>query len=805
MCGDLNCPGLAGARGLVSDELSELIDGQNLTQHVRCATSQSGNVLDHILSSHDFNTVEDVAVTDVGISDHNLVTCSIKGRINRQDAKSFSFRNYKRLDLNAFRHRVVTSSARVNPASTADQFASQLEADITGILDELAPVCTSTRREGKRDSRWLSLEAVAAKQTRRRLERRWKSTGLESIRVAYRVACRVANRLISQARKMHCAQAVAQSSRDPRTLWRAVKGLLHTNKSSTESQPGLCNSFATFFIGKIQKVKASVDAMMLQMNLQTIQDQVVNGPSFSHLEPTSVDEVLKLIARLPNKTSPLDYLHTSVIKSCSDVMAPLIAHLANLSFAEGYFPAKFKLAQVSPLLKKAGLDESDPANYRPISNLNTIGKIIERLFLARLLPHVAASGNFNPLQSAYRKRHSTETALLKIMDDLCRIVDDRKAAVLIGLDLSAAFDTINHGILAQHLHSRFGVSGAVLEWIRTYLNGRTQYVKVGDESSAQSLSNVGVPQGSVLGPFLFSVYVSPISDVISSYGVQYHQYADDTQLYTAVKSGADTHSIKNLEQCATAVRNWFLCNGMLLNPDKSEVLLVAGRAQAQTFAGGSGVSVAGSDIKFAVQLKSLGVMLDQSLSFDQHVRNVVKASNFHIRALRHIRPLLDQTVANTVACSIVSSRLDYCNSLLYGTSGKNLAKLQRVQNTLARVVTGAVRRDHITPVLQDLHWLPVAERVQYKVALITHKVLAPRQPRYLGDIVTPYKPGRELRSSSQLKLVGRSTNKVVGSRAFSYSSTTVWNSLPQQLRAVTNLATFKSRLKTHLFKVAFCM
>jgi hypothetical protein len=136
-----------------------------------------------------------------------------------------------------------------------------------------------------------------------------------------------------------------------------VKGLLHTNKSSTESQPGLCNSFATFFIGKIQKVKASVDAMMLQMNLQTIQDQVVNGPSFSHLEPTSVDEVLKLIARLPNKTSPLDYLHTSVIKSCSDVMAALIAHLANLSFAEGYFPAKFKLAQVSPLLKKAGLDE----------------------------------------------------------------------------------------------------------------------------------------------------------------------------------------------------------------------------------------------------------------------------------------------------------------------------------------------------------------------------------------------------------------------------------------------------------------
>src|SRR3989442_13039015 len=136
----------------------------------------------------------------------------------------------------------------------------------------------------------------------------------------------------------------------------------------------------------------------------------------------------KLLSRLPNKTSPLDYIHTSVLKSCSDAFAPLISHLANLSFAEGTFPSSFKEAQVTPLLKKTGLDGDDPANYRPISNLNTISKVIERLALARLLPHVAASGNFNPLQSAYRKQHSTETALVKILDDLSRIIDAQKVA-----------------------------------------------------------------------------------------------------------------------------------------------------------------------------------------------------------------------------------------------------------------------------------------------------------------------------------------------------------------------------------------
>ena len=138
---------------------------------------------------------------------------------------------------------------------------------------------------------------------------------------------------------------------------------------------------------------------------------------------------------------------------------------------------------------------------------------------------------------------------------------------------------------------------------------------------------------------------------------------------------------------------------MLLNLDKSEVLLVARRSNAAKFAGGSGVGVAGSSIAYSVQLKSLGVTLDQDLSFDQHVGNIVKASNFNIRALRHIRPMLDRTVANTVACSIVSTRLDYCNSLLYGASSKNIQRLHWVQNALARVVSGTRRRDNIKPIL----------------------------------------------------------------------------------------------------------
>jgi len=223
---------------------------------------------------------------------------------------------------------------------------------------------------------------------------------------------------------------------------------------------------------------------------------------------------------------------------------------------------------------------------------------------------------------------------------------------------------------------------------------------------------------------------------------------------------------------------------MLLNPDKSEVLLAGTRAQTQKLQG-SGLAVAGSDIKFSVKLKSLGVTLDQSLSLDDHVTSVVKASNFHIRALRHIRPTLSKEVANTVACSIVSTRIDYCNSLLHGTTEKNLHKLQRVQNALARVVTGSARRNHIQPVLKELHWLPVAQRVQYKVAVITHKVLSTRQPLYLADIIKEHRPTRQLRSSTQNLLAVRKTNTRLAELAFSISSAAVLNSLPDKLSSAT--------------------
>ena len=216
------------------------------------------------------------------------------------------------------------------------------------------------------------------------------------------------------------------------------------------------------------------------------------------------------------------------------------------------------------------------------------------------------------------------------------------------------------------------------------------------------------------------------------------------------------------------------------------------------------VSVAGSPIKPQSSIKNLGVYLDSTMSFDKQVSETCKACFFHIRALRHIRPSLTTEASKTIAAAIVGSRLDFCNSLLAGTSVSNLTRLQLVQNTLARVVSQQPRFCHITPVLSDLHWLPVRHRITFKIATVTYRVLQSQQPSYLAYLIPQYVPTRALRSSSSLsiRVPPRKTTMAL-SKSFSSAASNIWNALPSHLSSIPTLPAFRRALKYHLFKLAY--
>ena len=803
---------------LIDDDLSSLLTSFDLVQHVRELTRRfrdgvSGNLLDLVITVSTSSILSAVGVHDIGnISDHRLLVCSASTGFVKPRLTSYKYRDLKNIDIDEFQDNLLNSSLFTDPAANCEDYAKQIDDVTTEILDKLAPIKSKTKPRGAKVNRWLTPEAVAAKRKRRRLERKWLAGGSEQVRVEYRRVCRETNKLMIDSRRKHIADRLDQNSSNPRRLWSTIKQLLHpsvhSGSNDGDENHGFCNKLGEFFHNKIRDIRSVISQRLMNTAPTPMKfDQAHGGQKWSDIQPVTTEEVAKTINSMPGKSSPMDAVPTSLIKKCPDIFSRIICHLANLSFTEGVFPERYKSAQITPLLKKEGLDPSEPVNYRPISNLNTISKILERLFAARLIPHVGKSSSFNPLQSAYRKFHNTETALTKILSDAYSHIDNKKVVVLIALDLSAAFDTLEHGLLLDRLSFAFGVSGSALRWIRSYLNGRKQFVKMGDATSPTTDSTIGVPQGSVLGPALFSLFTAPIAHVINSFGVSYHQYADDTQLYVGVHAGELELSADLLNQCTIALQDWFNNNGLCLNPSKSEVLLVGTRqrlASSSDELNDVTIKIADCPIKPSRQIKNLGFLIDSSLSFDSQVNATCKAAHFHLRALKHIRNTMSVETAKTIACSMINSRLDYCNSLLLGCSAKNISKLQTVQNSAARVVLNFRKYEHITPALKALHWLPVSGRINFKAASIVFKTRFYHQPDYLNSMLIDYVPPRQLRSSSQNLLLVPRSNTVIGARAFSVAGPRIWNSLPENIKSARDILDFNRKLKTHLFRKTYC-
>jgi len=501
----------------------------------------------------------------------------------------------------------------------------------------------------------------------------------------------------------------------------------------------------------------------------------------------------------------MDTIPTSLLLECHESFSVIIAHLANLSFAEGKFPTRFKTASVTPLLKNPSLDKSLSSSYRPISNLNFISKILERLFLHRIQSHILASPNFNQHQSAYRPGHSTETALVQLLDSIYHAADNGKATLLFSLDLSAAFDTIDHSILLHRLDHNFGLTGSALTWVQSYLTGRSQVVRIGCHSSGPSTCLAGVPQGSVLGPLLFSIYTSPIAHIAQAHGIQQQQYADDTQLYVALSPNSMVTHVSALESCLESLQAWFCANSMTLNPDKSNAILFATTQRAQSLPNQVSVNISGVTIPLSSHVKILGVVLDPRITLSEHTKAVSKSCFYHIRALKHIRDSLDSSMIRTIAAALVTSRLDYANSVLYGIPSKYISRLQRTQNTLARVVGGShtPNRTSNLATLSQLHWLPIHDRIKFKIATMTHKAIYTCNPPYLANLVQWHTPSRNLRSASANLLSVTRCNISFGARGFRSAAPAIWNSLPSNVRSCETLTTFRRHLKSHLFHSAF--
>ena len=349
------------------------------------------------------------------------------------------------------------------------------------------------------------------------------------------------------------------------------------------------------------------------------------------------------------------------------------------------------------------------------------------------------------------------------------------------------------------LQKRYGVNGTVLDWLESYLSGRMQSVRIGNETSEPVCLKRGVPQGSVLGPSLFSLYVAPIEDIVESYGLTCAVYADDTQLYISIDKSQLQCGIANLQQCILAIIEWLAINELVCNESKTEAIRFFSRYQKHDLEL-SAITIGKSNIALASSVRDLGVMLDRHLDMRTHINQLCRSASFSLRRVGQVRRYLATATTEKLTHALITCKLDQCNSLLYGLPDKDISKIQRIQNSAARLVTGTKRREHISSVLRNLHWLPIKKRIIYKILLLTYKSLKGLAPDYLKDLLDQYVPTRTLRSGSKhLLCVPRVRTKNYGERAFSFCGPKLWNDLPSSIKQATSVDIFKKDLKTFLF------
>ena len=798
------------------NQFLELLKTHNLTQLVQQPTHRSGNTLDHVITCEDSAIVSSVRVdADAAVSDHYPVFFNLKLKPDfHQRHTTISYRPLKNFDIESFSRELGTSTVlSESPVLDVDQKFKSFTDAVSSAFESHAPL-KEKRVPIREPQPWINSGIFRARAERRKYEKLWRRTGLTVHHQIYTEKKNTVTHLIASARSTHFSEKISDCQGDQKKLFGIVQGLLGSKSKRSvlpihDDQKQLASDFSEFFTNKIEKLNSK-----LQSNTTSVPDRFEKlcpfegGEQLCDFRPATVEEIEKLILEMSSGSCDLDPLPTKLLKDKQvlPLLLPAITDIINSSLKTGLVPDAMKLATIKPLLKKLNLDTNELNNYRPISNLSFISKLLERVVSIRIKEHLERYSLNESFKSAYRTAHSTETALLKVANDiLCSIDDSKRYVSLILLDLSAAFDTVNHKILLRRLSDSFGISGCALSWFQSYLSNRFQSVRIGSSKSDPVLLTTGVPQGSVLGPLLFTMYTRPLGSLITSHGVSYHFYADDSQLYLSFPTDESSAAKSMLESCIEDIRSWMSANFLMLNDSKTEFICFSSK-KCDSTGPFMDIKVGNDSVAVSSSVKNLGILLDSRMNMKEHISKVSRTCYAYIRSISRIRKHLSQSDTEKLVHAFISSRLDQCNSLLIGLPNTVLEPLVRVQRSAARLIMKVRKFDPITKHIKDLHWLPIPQRIEYKILILTHRCLYGNAPSYLKCLVKWHVPKRNLRSKNSYELAVdfvKSFKCNYQDRSFVHVAPKLWNSLPVNIRSSQSLDVFKNRLKTYLFNIAF--
>ena len=427
--------------------------------------------------------------------------------------------------------------------------------------------------------------------------------------------------------------------------------------------------------------------------------------------------------------------------------------------------------------------------------------------MKQITEHIEGNNLLPNYQSAYRRFHGVETAMIKMYHDLLNSVDKSKVTLVVMIDLSAAFDTIDIQIALDILQTDFGIQGTPLNWIKSYLSQRTMKVTIGSSSSDSIDLKYGVPQGSCAGPVIFTMYVAALRKVVRQYPTDLYGYADDHKLAFRFQAGnlhEEAIVLQHLNECLADIINWMTSFKLKMNNSKTEITsIVYGTKQQLAKVNLTSVDVGGCTVHCVNKVRDLGVLMNNALNFDRHIQKKCQISHVQLRNLKDIRNNLSQKSIQILVHGLVHSHLDFCNALFADLPAYQLDRLQRVQNHAARVVMNATYEERSIDLLKALHWLPIRARIMFKILVLVFRVHQGYAPLYIQSLFKRNTKCYRLRSTSDIQFEIPKTRIKIADRSIAIVGPKWWNGLPLNLKTAKNENVFRKNLKTYLFQRFF--
>lgn len=658
---------------------------------------------------------------------------------------------------------------------------------IIGVYDKFAPL-TPTRVKYL-PAPWLTadIKALMARRDKARIKLRHADTDANrnlylSLRKRCSKLCRSAKRKYIHSQIENCP---------PKKLWTFLRSI-GVGKSQCSDAAGVdCEELNKHFCAP----PVSVDPTVKQSTLASLESSHFDFPPLD-FDEISVDKVLKLLKSVRSRAVGHDGIGMDMLSPICHQIAPFLAHILNFSLSSGTFPSIWKAANVIPLPKKP--NPTSLSQFRPISILPVLSKILEQFVNESLTNHLARNNLLNPMQSGFRPGHSTVSALVKITDDIRLNIENKMLTVLVLLDFSSAFNTVDLDILLAVLKS-MNLSPTVISWFHSYLSCRQQRIVSDDMVSDWCVLTSGVPQGGILSPILFSVFINGISSSLDS---NHHLYADDLQIYLATHFDSFSDAICKINDDLSRISCWTKAHGLLVNASKSQAIIIGSSHFISKVRDSvmPNVIFNGSIIPYSSTVTNLGVTFDQHLSWAAHVDNISKKIFSSLHSLKRLQNFLPFNTKVMLAKSLLLPIIDYADVVFLDASVELVNRLERLQNMCIRFIFGLRKFDHISEFRLQLKWPTMQSRREMHILSFLYNILFnPAAPEYLRQRLQYQSDasGGRLRSADSLALGFPSHSSQTYTKSFTVHATRLWNSLPVSVRKSCSLAVFKVNLVKH--------